>query len=267
MELTRFGEGEPLLRWRLQELLSSSLRFHLSSIFAEAEGGADDAAAIKLRVLEQAAAHGIEVGPNPSEGFAAVVSSAMHSFRGSAPIAAEVLAALPPADTDDGAASRALTGLMGTAVLDLAPEEKEGLLRWARAHVILMQVFGEAQQLERLRSVADNAYHLTQLAGLAAHVQALGVADEAYFTPLCDMPAFQQHLYATASLARVARDRLVVFGLHGAPPHPQTNELYHGHGLLAAPLMPSLCARAAKRRSARANPADATIERMLVSTS
>ena len=51
VELTRFAEGEPLLRWRLQELLSSSLRYHLSAIFAEAEGD-DQITTIKLKVLE-----------------------------------------------------------------------------------------------------------------------------------------------------------------------------------------------------------------------
>ena len=64
-------------------------------------------------------------------------------------------------------------------MLDLEPEEKEGMLRWARAHVLLMQVFGQQQQMQTLHEHHDNAYHFTRLAELAVHVDALSLSDEA----------------------------------------------------------------------------------------
>ena len=54
----------PVLRRRLSELLSSTLRFHLSMIFAEEEGGTDPLLeSVRARVREHAAANGFGALP------------------------------------------------------------------------------------------------------------------------------------------------------------------------------------------------------------
>ena len=53
-------------RRRLEQLLSSSLRYHLSMVFAEEEGGSALMQSIQARVREHAAANGFDV--NLAEG-------------------------------------------------------------------------------------------------------------------------------------------------------------------------------------------------------
>ena len=65
-------------RRRLEQLLSSSLRYHLSMVFAEEEGGSSTLlTSIQARVRESAAANGFEVNlaEGAEESFSAVVSA------------------------------------------------------------------------------------------------------------------------------------------------------------------------------------------------
>jgi hypothetical protein len=49
---------------------------------------------------------------------------------------------------------------------------------------------------------------------LARLVGRLGLTDEAYFTPLRDVDAFQEELHAQVGIARAVRENLVVYGQH-----------------------------------------------------
>ncbi len=169
-----------------QELLSSALRFHASSIFAESDEEADLYAsdtppdppslvrAIMGRVSEHAAANGVELGasgPSGAEGFAAVVTCALHSLHLSCHVAEALLAAHAAGGPE-----------LADALLELSPDEKEALLKWANAHMVLMHTFGPRAQLDALRG--EHGYHFDALAANATIVGEHGMADEAYFTPL-----------------------------------------------------------------------------------
>ena len=213
------GEGAakhaPMLGWRLQELLSSSLRFHLAIIFAEEEGGTDAfLASIREKVREHAASANLEseevLGCVLSEeSFAAVVGAALrvaHTHASMVAEGTETHAALVAAKGDDkGAAS---------ALIELPTETKDALLLWAQSHSVLLQTFGPAQQLGRLLKVTGNKYHFGRIAELAAVTLALGMEDEAYFAPLIDLQAFQKRLHEEAALAKAATGKLLVYGLN-----------------------------------------------------
>jgi len=213
------GEGAakhaPMLGWRLQELLSSSLRFHLAIIFAEEEGGTDAfLASIREKVREHAASANLEseevLGCVLSEeSFAAVVGAALrvaHTHASMVAEGTETHAALVAAKGDDkGAAS---------ALIELPAETKDALLLWAQSHSVLLQTFGPAQQLGRLLKVTGNKYHFGRIAELAAVTLALGMEDEAYFAPLIDLQAFQKRLHEEAALAKAATGKLLVYGLN-----------------------------------------------------
>ena len=71
-------------RRRLEQLLSSSLRYHLSMVFAEEEGGSSTLlTSIQARVRESAAANGFEVNlaEGAEESFSAVVSAELLRVR------------------------------------------------------------------------------------------------------------------------------------------------------------------------------------------
>lgn len=204
--------GVPVLCWRLAELLSSTLRFHLSSIFAEEEGHPDPLiASIRSRVNEHAAAHGFEVGggAKSEENFAAVVSQALRVYDVHAHL-------VEPGSTSrvaltDAASMDAAKGGDASALLDLPSAEKDGLLMWAQSHSVLMQIFGSREVVAKLESANKNAHHFARLGYLADLVRELRMEDEAYFTPLCDVDAFNAVLHAQASLSRTAREKLQVY--------------------------------------------------------
>jgi len=98
--------------------------------------------------------------------------------------------------------------------VQLAAETKDGLLQWAQAHTVLMQVFGPREQLQRLQAAPGNAYHFEKLARYAAAVAELQLEDEAYFAPLRDVQAFSKQLHAEAGLGKAAREGLMVYGMN-----------------------------------------------------
>ena len=210
-EARSFVHGVPILRWRLQQLLSSSLRFHLASIFAEEEGADPDPLlqAIQTRVHEHAAEHGYELagGENAQESFAAVVSQALQVAK----VHSELL---EPGSTSRAALDAAAAAPDAALLAELPSESRESLLLWAQAHAVLLDVFGPKEQLTLLRAQHSNAYHFERLAVLARLVGRLGLTDEAYFTPLRDVDAFQEELHAQVGIARAVRENLVVYGQH-----------------------------------------------------
>lgn len=207
-ELGVLSNGDPLLCRRMCELVSSSMRFHLASIFAEEEDVEDELLrAILTRVRKHAAAHGFSLGGGPDcdENFSCHVTQALLIVHKAAPLLTE------------GSAVRSALKLATergdeAGLIELSPEHKGMLLEWTQAHTILLQVFGVHEQVEQLRTVRDNSYHFGRLAHYASLVSQLSLADEAYLEPLGDLRALQARLHEQAAMARVARETLIVYG-------------------------------------------------------
>ena len=208
--------GEPLLHRRLSELLSSSLRLHLTAIFSEEEGNEEPdptLAAMLSRVREHAAAFGftIAVGDDAAEHFAALVSAhllTLHSYAGlvaAGSPAHAALSALTANAGEDAAASAALH--------ELPADDKAHLLEWAQAHAVLLQVFGPREPLLKLMRAPANKAHFAKLAALAAAVGELSLKDEMYLAPLSDVQALQKRLHAEAGLAKAAHEGLLIFAM------------------------------------------------------
>ena len=207
-ELGVLSNGEPLLCRRLCELVSSSMRFHLASIFAEEEDVEDELLrAILTRVRKHAAAHGFSVGGGPDcdENFSCSVTQALLIVKKAAPL-------LTQGSAVHSALKLATERGDEAGLIELSPEHKDMLLEWTQAHTILLQVFGAHEQVEQLRTVRDNSYHFGRLAHYASLVSQLSLADEAYLEPLGDLRALQARLHEQAAMARVARETLIVYG-------------------------------------------------------
>ena len=200
---------EPVLAERFQELLSSSLRYHLSMVFAEEEGAEPSSLlqTIQARVREHAAAHGFEINcaEGAEESFSAVVSTMMHQMHSRSPL-------LAPGSATREALQAAQGG--GKQLIELDADAKDGLLQWSQAHTVLLQVFGPREQLERLRAARGNGYHFEKLATYATAVRELELEDEAYLAPLADLQQFQRQLHADVGLSKAAREGLMVYGMN-----------------------------------------------------
>ena len=201
---------EPVLARRLEELLSSSLRYHLSMVFAEEEGAEPSSLlqTVQARVREHAAAHGFEINcaEGAEESFAAVVTTMMEQMQSHAALL------LAPGSATREALQSAQGG--GKQLIELDADAKDGLLQWSQAHTVLLQVFGPREQLERLQAARGNGYHFEKLATYAAAVRELGLEDEAYLAPLADLQQFQRQLHADVGLSKAAREGLMVYGMN-----------------------------------------------------
>lgn len=219
--------GVPIFSRRLGELLSSSLRFHLSAIFSEEEDTPDPdptLLAIKARVKEHAAAFGISIGGE--ESFSSVVSSALLSLHQTAPVmsdgsaaraaltaAAPVLAAAENASSP-GAISRSAEV---AELHELAAEDKERVLQYAQAHSVLLAIFGPREPLAKLMRTPGNTEHFARLEALAEVVDALHAhceLDESYFVPLRSVEGLQRRLHVEAGMCKAAHEGLLVFAMN-----------------------------------------------------
>ena len=239
------SSGDAMLTTRLGELLSSSLRFHLNIIFSEEEGVENPdplLRSVHARVREHAAAYGFDVGggEGSEEHFGAAVSAALLMLhRNGALLRRDAPPAAAPPEplfsegeaaegeaAEEGAppkeASPVVAALLAagagdaTALLELEPEVKDGLLRWAQAQSVLLQIFGPRDQLVRLQRSHSNQRHFDQLAALAASVHTLEIRDEAYFAPLRDLNEFQRQLHLDAGLAKATHEGLLVYGMNAS---------------------------------------------------
>ena len=217
-------QGTPLLWRRTGELLSSSLRLHLSAIFSEEEDAAHPDPSIKIlrqRVGERAAAFGSPVGAD-MDAFSSVITTnllALHRHVAAvAPTSAARSALLATAGTSAASAAAGLTAADeegGAAVVhDLPADVKESVLGWANAHSLLFQIFGPREPLNKMMKSAVNAPHFEKLARLAAIAADLEGCDEAYLAPLRDVPQMQRDLHADAALSKAAHDALLVFSMN-----------------------------------------------------
>jgi len=204
--------GQPMLWRRLGELLSSSLRLHLSAIFSEEEDAEPDPllATMRQRVREHVAAHGPEAytTTGTEESFSSVITTnllLMHRHAPSLAPGTAAGAALAAAAADDECAA---------ALHELPAEMKDSLLAWAHAHSLLQQIFGPREPLGKLMKLPVNVPHFARLSALASVASALesrGSCDEAYLAPLRDIPQLQRDLHTKATWAKVAHETLLVF--------------------------------------------------------
>jgi hypothetical protein len=204
--------GQPMLWRRLGELLSSSLRLHLSAIFSEEEDAEPDPllATMRQRVRELVAAHGPEAytTTGTEESFSSVITTnllLMHRHAPSLAPGTAAGAALAAAAADDECAA---------ALHELPAEMKDSLLAWAHAHSLLQQIFGPREPLGKLMKLPVNVPHFARLSALASVASALesrGSCDEAYLAPLRDIPQLQRDLHTKATWAMVAHETLLVF--------------------------------------------------------
>jgi uncharacterized membrane protein YgcG len=204
--------GQPMLWRRLGELLSSSLRLHLSAIFSEEEDAEPDPllATMRQRVREHVAAHGPEAytTTGTEESFSSVITTNLLLMHRHAPTLAPGTAAgaaLAAAAADDECAA---------ALHELPAEMKDSLLAWAHAHSLLQQIFGPREPLGKLMKLPVNVPHFARLSALASVASALesrGSCDEAYLAPLRDIPQLQRDLHTKATWAKVAHETLLVF--------------------------------------------------------
>ena len=207
--------GQPMLWRRLGELLSSSLRLHLSAIFSEEEDAEPDPllATMRERVREHVAAYGTEAytTTGTEESFSSVITANLLLIHRHAPTLAPGTAAgaaLVAAAADDECAA---------ALHDLPAEIKDSLLAWAHAHSLLQQIFGPREPLGKLMKLPVNVPHfarLSALASVASELESRGSCDEAYLAPLRDIPQLQRDLHMGATLAKVAHETLLVFALN-----------------------------------------------------
>ena len=68
--------------------------------------------------------------------------------------------------------------------------------------------------MERLKAAHLNRCHFAKLAEYAESISALQLVDEAHYAPLADLETFQRELHQQATIARRAREMLLVYGLH-----------------------------------------------------
>ena len=199
---------EPMLHRRLAELLSSSLRLHLSAVFSEEEESqAPDPllASIHERVREHAATYAFSVpmGEDAAEHFAALVTYHLGQLKQYEHLTAAGSAArgaLAGAGADESGEER---GAAAAAALQEFPaDEREALLKWAQAHSVLLQVFGASEPLTQLKAAPLNVSHFGALSSLAGHVHDLGLKDEDYLAPLRDLDRLQETLEADVQLAK-----------------------------------------------------------------
>ena len=209
---------DPMLTRRLSELLSSSIRMHLTAIFSEEEEAAEPdptLAAILTRVREHAAAFGFAVatGEDAAEHFAALVSTNMFTLHQHAHLVSAGTPAHAALTALTAAGASASEGEASTALHELSAEEKASLLAWAQAHSTLMQVFGPREPLQKLMRAPVNKKHFERLGELAGHVYDLELRDEAYLGPLRDLHALQKRLHTEAGLAKAAHEGLLIFSM------------------------------------------------------
>jgi hypothetical protein len=202
--------GTPMLTRRLTELISSSLRLHMTAIFSEEEEEAEPdptLALIHTRVRDHAAAAGITtLNLDEAERFAALVTYNLLTLHEGA----SLVAPSTPAHAALVACAASIED--NTALVELPAEDKATILEWAQAHAILMQVFGPREPLNKLMKVDVNKPHFSKLSSLASAVHELGLKDELYLAPLRDIAAMQKRLNAEAPLAKAAVDGLAVLG-------------------------------------------------------
>ena len=238
-ELSRWlsDAASPVLVRRAAELLSSSVRLHLSAVLSEEEGAETvdpHLQAIHQRVLELAALHSFnsaQTGEDSAEHFGALVTYCLKDLHEHASLLAEgtaVRASLlalhekkAKAVTEYGAEAAeiaiAAEDEEAAPLRDLTTEQKEGLLSWAQAQMILEQVFGQYEpSIETVMAAPLNRAHFERLRTLAAHVPVLGAsADEAYLTPLSDMAALKASLIADEVLGKAALEGMMLFSSSG----------------------------------------------------
>ena len=104
-------------------------------------------------------------------------------------------------------------GTKARELVELPAETKDGLLQWAQAHCVLLQVFGPREPLLKLMKHPSNKAHFASLQTLSAFASELQLPDEMYLSPLQDLPGLQRALHAESSMGKAVHEGLLIFAM------------------------------------------------------